>query len=153
VGGWTTSDTVSAALQANFRLALCRTDALYDAAAWFDPIYQESKRKRGKKVWVPIPDGERFSNIINSALATSLVQVADDAAYVYRRHVELKSHTKIGKASGRISRAWRASSMVYASGSDQIELGRAWISTKWCAASTGRCKSASCETACGDRKM
>lgn len=75
------------------------SDALYDAAAWFDPIYQESKMKRGKKEWVPVPDGERFSSIINSAFAiksehSSLVQVADAAAYVYRRHLELKSYSE-----------------------------------------------------------
>jgi hypothetical protein len=47
-------------------------------------------------VWVPVPDGERFSNIVNAAFAiksehSSFVQVADAAAYVYRRHLELKS--------------------------------------------------------------
>lgn len=72
------------------------SDALYDAHGWFDPIYQESKKKGGVKVWVPVPDGERFSNIVNAAFAiksehSSFVQVADAAAYVYRRHLELKS--------------------------------------------------------------
>jgi hypothetical protein len=71
------------------------SDALYDPSDWFDPIYQESKPKSGKKVLVPVQKEDRFSNIINSAFAirsehSSLVQVADAAAYVYRRHLELK---------------------------------------------------------------
>ena len=61
------------------------SDALYDADGWFDPIYQESKKKGGVKLWVPVPDGERFSNIVNAAFAiksehSSFVQVADAAA-------------------------------------------------------------------------
>ena len=91
--------------------------------------------KSGKKVWVPIPEGERFSNIINSAFAiksehSSLVQVADAAAYVYRRHVELKSHSENWEGERAYFEGLAGKLMVIASGSGQIELGRAWISTE-----------------------
>jgi hypothetical protein len=75
------------------------SDALYDPSGWFDPIYQESRSKGGKKVVVPVQKEDRFSNIINTGFAiksehSSLVQVADAVAYVYRRHLELKSQSE-----------------------------------------------------------
>jgi uncharacterized protein DUF3800 len=75
------------------------SDALYNPSDWFDPIYQETKKKGGKKISVPVPEGERFNNIINSAFAiksehSSFIQVADAAAYAYRRYLELKSENE-----------------------------------------------------------
>src|SRR5262249_11117262 len=72
------------------------SDALYTAHPWFDPIYQTSKRKRGKAVWCEVPHHERFDQIINTAFAiksehSSLVQVAEGVSYAYRRYLELKS--------------------------------------------------------------
>jgi len=72
------------------------SDALYEAAPWFDHIYQMNKTKNGTTVWKEVPDGERFNSIINTGFAiksehSSLVQVADAASYVYRRYLELKS--------------------------------------------------------------
>ena len=70
---------------------------IYDASDWFDPIYQETKKKKnGEKEPIPVPADERFSLIVNTAFAlksehSSLMQAADAAAYVYRRHIELKS--------------------------------------------------------------
>jgi hypothetical protein len=71
-------------------------NAHYDSNSWFDPIYQVSMRKRGETVWKQVSDDERFDQIVNCAFAiksqhSSLVQVADAACYVYRRHLELKS--------------------------------------------------------------
>ena len=71
------------------------SEGLYQADAWFDPIYQTSKKKKGKAVWNEVPDNGRFDHIVNSAFAiksvhSSLIQVADAVSYVYRRHLELK---------------------------------------------------------------
>lgn len=71
-------------------------DVLHEADCWFDPIYQKSRKKKGATVWVPIPDDERFDQIVNCAFAvkshhSSLIQVADVVAYVYRRYLELKT--------------------------------------------------------------
>jgi Protein of unknown function (DUF3800) len=75
------------------------SDALYAASPWFDPIYQKSIRKKGQRIWKEIPEDERFGQIIDTAFAikshhSSLVQVADVVAYVYRRHLELTSGEK-----------------------------------------------------------
>lgn len=72
------------------------SDAIYDADAWFDPLYQPSRIKKGKTVWMPLSDDDRFSHIINSAFAiksqhSSLIQVADAVVYIFRRDLELKS--------------------------------------------------------------
>jgi Protein of unknown function (DUF3800) len=70
------------------------SDALYAADAWFDPIYQQSKSKNGQTIWIPIPEDQRFDQIVNTAFAiksehSSLVQIADAVAYIHRRHLEL----------------------------------------------------------------
>ena len=72
------------------------SDALYEADAWFDPIYQMGRKKSGEFIWKDLTGDERFSRIINSAFAikshqSSLIQVADAVAYIYRRHLELKT--------------------------------------------------------------
>ena len=73
------------------------SEMIYDASDWFDPLYQGSKKKKnGDKEPIPVPDEERFSLIVDTAFAiksehSSLVQAADAVAYVYRRHIELKS--------------------------------------------------------------
>lgn len=72
------------------------SDLLYEAHAWFDPIYQRRRTKGGKRSWVDTKEEERFDQIINSAFAIksehcSLVQVSDAVAYVSRRHLELKT--------------------------------------------------------------
>jgi Protein of unknown function (DUF3800) len=75
------------------------SDGLYKADPWFDPIYQASRKKKGKTVWCDVPAHERFDQIINTGFAiksehSSLVQVADAVSYVYRRHLELKSQNE-----------------------------------------------------------
>lgn len=75
------------------------SNGLYNADPWYDGLYQERKRKRGKSVWVPRTAADRFDQIINTAFAimsdhSSLVQVADVISYVYRRHLELKSQAE-----------------------------------------------------------
>ncbi|PTQ72754.1 DUF3800 domain-containing protein [Celeribacter persicus] len=70
------------------------SDGLYKADPWYDCLYQERKKKRGKSIWVPRSDKDRFDHIINTAFAiksdhSSLVQIADAICYVYRRHLEL----------------------------------------------------------------
>jgi Protein of unknown function (DUF3800) len=72
------------------------SDALHAADPWFDPIYQTGRMKSGKFVWDSLADDQRFDRIINSAFAikshhSSLIQVADAAAYIFRRHLELKT--------------------------------------------------------------
>lgn len=72
------------------------SDGLYDADAWYDGLYQLRGSKRGKKIWLPRSNSDRFDHIINTAFAikshhSSLVQVADAICYVYRRHLEMKS--------------------------------------------------------------
>jgi hypothetical protein len=71
-------------------------DMLHAGDAWFNPLYQMAKKKRGETIWTKVPDGDRFDQIVNCAFAiksqhSSLIQVADAASYVYRRHLELKS--------------------------------------------------------------
>ena len=70
------------------------SDALHDGDPWFDPFYQQRKKK-GKNDWNEVLEGERFSHIVNTAFAiksqhSSLVQVADAVSYAHRRHLELK---------------------------------------------------------------
>ncbi len=69
---------------------------LYAADAWFDPLYQVKRSVRGSRKWVARKATDRFDHIINTAFATksehsSLVQVADAVAYIYRRHLELQT--------------------------------------------------------------
>jgi hypothetical protein len=76
------------------------SDALYGADPWFDPIYQTTRKKRGKKGrkagdGVLLPE-ERFDQIVNTAFSikshhSSLIQVADAVSYIYRRQLELSS--------------------------------------------------------------
>lgn len=70
------------------------SDALYQCDPWYDGLYQLQKRRRGQTVWENRTAGNRFDHIINTSFAiksnhSSLVQVADAIAYVYRRHLEL----------------------------------------------------------------
>jgi len=70
------------------------SDGLYYANPWFDGLYQQSKTVKGKAVWQPLKQSERFDQVINTAFAiksehSSLVQVADAVSYVYRRWLEL----------------------------------------------------------------
>jgi hypothetical protein len=66
------------------------SDALYRGDAWYDPLYQTSKTRRGGTVWLEIPPKARFNQIVNSAFAikshhSSLVQVADAVSYVCKQ--------------------------------------------------------------------
>lgn len=75
------------------------SDGLYKADPWYDALYQERTKKRGKSVWCPRTENDRFDHIINTAFAiksdhSSLVQVADAICYVYRRHLELASEAE-----------------------------------------------------------
>ena len=70
------------------------SDGLYLADPWFDGLYQQSKKVRGKTGWAPRKDEDRFDHIVNTAFAiksehSSLIQIADAVSYVYRRHLEL----------------------------------------------------------------
>lgn len=70
------------------------SDGLYLAEPWFDGLYQQNKKVRGKSQWCTPPQHERFDQIINTAFAiksehSSLVQLADAVSYVYRRYLEL----------------------------------------------------------------
>ncbi len=70
------------------------SDGLYLAEPWFDALYQQTQKVKGKNQWCELKQPERFDHIINTAFAiksqhSSLVQVADAVSYVYRRHLEL----------------------------------------------------------------
>ncbi|MCY3621573.1 MAG: DUF3800 domain-containing protein [Gammaproteobacteria bacterium] len=70
------------------------SDALYQRNPWYDGLYEQQRKLRGKLTWVPRTPRDRFDQIVNSAFAvksdhSSLVQVADAISYVYRRHLEL----------------------------------------------------------------
>lgn len=70
------------------------SDGLYLADPWFDGLYQQTMKVKGKSQWQPLTQHERFDHIINTAFAiksqhSSLVQVADAVCYVYRRYLEL----------------------------------------------------------------
>jgi hypothetical protein len=73
------------------------SDALYEADAWYDPLYQT--KKKGQSDWREISAGARFNQIVNTAFGikshhSSFIQVADAVCYVYRRHLELKSEAE-----------------------------------------------------------
>lgn len=70
------------------------SDAIYAADPWFDGLYQLRSTKRGKSVWIPRTQDNRLEQIVNTAFAiksdhSSLIQIADVLAYVYRRHLEV----------------------------------------------------------------
>ncbi|MEO1328741.1 MAG: DUF3800 domain-containing protein [Pseudomonadota bacterium] len=72
------------------------SDAIHVADPWFDGLYQVQEKKRGKTVWKARSAADRFDAIVNTAFAirsnhSSLVQVADALAYVYRRWLELQA--------------------------------------------------------------
>lgn len=70
------------------------SDAIYAVDPWFDGLYQLRGTKRGKSIWVPRTEDNRLEQIVNTAFAiksdhSSLIQIADVLAYVYRRHLEV----------------------------------------------------------------
>lgn len=70
------------------------SDGLYMADSWFDALYQQRGKARGKSQWLPVKSIGRFDHIINTAFAiksehSSLIQIADSVSYVYRRWLEL----------------------------------------------------------------
>jgi Protein of unknown function (DUF3800) len=72
------------------------SDGLYQTNPWFDGLYKKQRKKNGETVWHPRTMKDRFDQIVNTAFAiksdhSSLVQVSDAIAYVYRRHLELGS--------------------------------------------------------------
>ena len=72
------------------------SDELYQGNEWFDGLYQVQRIRRGKSVWIQRKMKDRFDQIINTAFAiksdhSSMIQVADAIAYVYRRNLELRS--------------------------------------------------------------
>jgi hypothetical protein len=92
------------------------SEALHEAHPWFDPIYQTSTKKRGKRIWCDVPAQERFDQIINTGFAiksehSSLIQVADAVSYAYRRHLELKSQNE----------KWTGEQQYFASLVDKLE--------------------------------
>lgn len=75
------------------------SELLHAAAPWYDPVYQQAKRRRGKATWLPVPASQRFDQIVNTAFAikshhSSFVQVADVASYVFRRSLELTAENE-----------------------------------------------------------
>lgn len=75
------------------------SDGLYLAQPWFDGLYQQSKRVRGKTQWHTPSQDERFNHIVNTAFSinsehSSLLQVADAVCYIYRRHLELAAEVE-----------------------------------------------------------
>lgn len=70
------------------------SDGLYLAEPWFDALYQQTRKVKGKNQWCELKQPQRFDHIVNTAFAiksqhSSLVQVADAVSYAYRRHLEL----------------------------------------------------------------
>ena len=70
------------------------TDELHTGHEWFDPLYQIQKKARGKLIWKNRTKTDRFDQIVNTAFFiksnhSSLIQVSDAIAYVYRRYFEL----------------------------------------------------------------
>ena len=68
--------------------------ALYQRNPWYDGLYAQQRKMRGKQTWEARSTHDRFDQIVNTAFAvksdhSSLVQVADAISYVYRRHLEL----------------------------------------------------------------
>lgn len=75
------------------------SEALHLSDPWFDPLYQKSKTIRGKTGWMKLSTGQRFDQIVNTAFAiksehSSMIQVADAVAYVYRRRIELMTENE-----------------------------------------------------------
>ena len=75
------------------------SDGLYNADPWFDGLYQVRGRRRGVTMWLPRTASNRLDQIINTAFAiksehSSLFQVADALAYVYRRKIELQTQAE-----------------------------------------------------------
>lgn len=75
------------------------SEALHQPDPWFDPLYQKSKAIRGKTAWVKLNADQRFDQIVNTAFAirsehSSMIQVADAVAYVYRRRIELMTENE-----------------------------------------------------------
>lgn len=75
------------------------SDGLYLAEPWFEALYQQTKKVKGKNQWCDLKQQQRFDHIINTAFAiksqhSSLVQVADAVCYVYRRHLELATQNE-----------------------------------------------------------
>ena len=71
------------------------SDTLYQPSSWYDDI---CRAKKGGK-WQTITDENRFDQIINTAFSmksqhSSLIQVADAVAHIYRRHIELEDGSK-----------------------------------------------------------
>ena len=71
-------------------------DGIHEAEEWFDGLYQIRKTYRGQRRWRARTSEDRFDQIVNTPFAiksqhSSLVQVADVLAYVYRRELELRS--------------------------------------------------------------
>ncbi|HFD87330.1 MAG TPA: DUF3800 domain-containing protein, partial [Gammaproteobacteria bacterium] len=76
------------------------SDGLYLADPWFDGLYQQSKKVRGKTKWLDLKEEDRFDHIVNTAFAiksehSSLIQIADAVSYVYRRHLELTTESEV----------------------------------------------------------
>jgi len=72
------------------------SDAIYLGVPWFDGLYQVRGKVRGQRTWIARSTQDRFDQIINTAFAiksnhSSLIQVADAVAYVYRRQLELRT--------------------------------------------------------------
>jgi hypothetical protein len=75
------------------------SDGLYKADPWFDGLYQVRGRRRGVPIWLPRTASNRLDQIINTAFAiksehSSLIQVADALAFVYRRKIELQTQAE-----------------------------------------------------------
>lgn len=67
------------------------SDQLFTCDDWYDGLYQKKDKKKG---WLARTKADRFDQIINTGFAiksehSSLVQVAEATAWVYRRHLEL----------------------------------------------------------------
>jgi hypothetical protein len=72
------------------------SDALFDADAWYDGLYQCQERKKGELVWRDRTEDDRFDQIINTGFSvksqhSSLVQVSDAISWVFRRSIELET--------------------------------------------------------------
>jgi hypothetical protein len=117
-------------------------DELHAANPWFDPLYQISTRSGGVTIWKDVPDGGRFDQIVNCAFAikshqSSLIQVADAVAYIYRRHLELQNEKEAWKAekdyfSGLVSKLeGRRERLGHTPGGPCIDFYEAACHTEW----------------------
>lgn len=81
------------------------SEQLYRSPEWFDGLYQIRERYRGEMRWTPRTPENRFDQIINTGFSvrsehSSLVQVCDVIAWVYRRSIEAENGEDwIGEAS------------------------------------------------------